>query len=239
MDAYETALRLIPPRWLDACRHGFYREAEEFRLRVGRGMSILCAGREHTLSGEPLREEELLRTLEKATGASLHSAAEEIARGFVSCQGLRIGICGLAVEQGGSVKGFRAYGSLAIRIPHEARGSCDGIFLRIKNSPAENTLILSPPGGGKTTALRELIRLYADSGRRVGVVDERGEIAAANGAQPGFDLGERSDVISLCGKRDNLIPLLKEQLQHSLSIVLIYLTSQRMGRDRLHESISP
>ena len=218
MDAFETALRLIPPRYLDECRRGFFRSTEEFRLRAGQAMTALCAGREHALPGEPLREEELLRTLEKATGASLHSAASEMARGFIACQGLRIGLCGVAVEQKGAVKGFRSYSSLTIRIPHEARGACDGFFPQLSASPRENTLILSPPGGGKTTALRELIRLYSNSGRRVGVVDERGEIAALSGAAPGFDLGPRCDVLSMCGKREGAMMLLRGMNEELLAV---------------------
>lgn len=218
MDAFETALRLIPPRYLDACRGGFYRSAEEFRMRTGRAMSALCAGREYPLPGEALREDELLRTLEKATGASLHSAAESIARGFVTYQGLRVGLCGAAVVRDGAVKTFRSYSSLTIRIPREARGACDDVFRQMRRSGFQNTLILSPPGGGKTTALRELIRLFSNDGYRVGVVDERAEIAALNGAAPGFDVGAHSDVISLCGKREGAMLLLRSMNEQILAM---------------------
>lgn len=218
MDVTETALRLIPPRYLDICRRSFGREAEEYRLRLGQSMTVICAGREHVLGGEPLREDELLRVLEKATGASIHSAAGEMARGFVSCHGLRIGLCGTAVMQGGSCKGFRRYTSLAIRIPHEARGACDGIYRALRGEPFENTLILSPPGGGKTTALRELIRLLSDGGRRVGVVDERGEIAALGSDGRGFDLGRGSDVLSFCAKREGAMMLLRGMNEQILAM---------------------
>ena len=217
MDAYESALRLIPPRYIDICRRSCA-GAEVFRLRVGQGMTALCAGRERRLPGDPLREEELLRVLEKATGASVHSAAAEMARGFVSWQGLRIGLCGVAVEHDGAFRGFRSYSSLSIRIPHEARGACDGIFRTMRDGSFVNTLILSPPGGGKTTALRELIRLFANSGRRVGVVDERGEIAAVCGARPGFDLGQACDVMSLCGKREGAMMLLRGMNEQILAM---------------------
>ena len=218
MNAQETALRLIPPRYLDVCRRSFDEHTEEYRLRLGRSMTVLCAGREHVLGGEALREDELLRVLEKATGASIHTAAGEMARGFVSFQGLRIGICGVAVEQNGTVKGFRRYSSLAIRVPHEARGACDTIYRSLRQKPFENTLILSPPGGGKTTALRELIRLLSNGGCRIGVVDERGEIAAASADGGGFDLGRSSDVLSLCGKREGAMMLLRGMNEEILAM---------------------
>lgn len=218
MNAFDTALRLIPPRYLDICRRSFGPAAEEYRLRAGRPMTVLCAGREHALPGEALREEELLRTLEKATGASLHSAAAEMARGFVACEGVRIGLCGVIVEQNGAVKGFRSFSSLAIRIPHEARGALDGVFRHMRSEPFENTLIVSPPGGGKTTALRELIRLHSDSGVRVGVVDERGELAAMSGGRAQFDLGRTSDVLSLCPKREGAMMLLRGMNEQLLAV---------------------
>lgn len=218
MDAWESALRLIPPRYLDTCRKSFGPDAEELRLRIGQSMSVLFSGREVVLPGEALREDELLRCLEKATGASLHSAAAEMSRGFIAHQGLRIGLCGTVVEQNGAVKGFRTFSSLSIRIPHEVRGACDGVFHAMGRALFENTLILSPPGVGKTTALRELIRLFSNSGMRVGVLDERGEIAAMSGARLGFDLGRGCDVLSLCGKREGAMMLLRGMNEQILAM---------------------
>ncbi len=218
MNAYETALRLIPARYLELCRHGFCEEAEEFRLRIGRKMTVLCAGRELELEGEELRESELMHTLEKATGASLHSVIAEMTRGFVSCDGVRIGICGTVTEQNGVIKGFRGYSSLSIRIPREIRGALACFTEELDKLPFPNTLILSPPGGGKTTALREVIRTLSDRGRRVGVVDERGELAAAGTTGPGFDLGKRSDVLSLCPKREATMMLLRGMNEQILAL---------------------
>lgn len=209
MDGTERALQLLPTKCLDRRCRGMLAGAEEIRLRLGQAPTMLRAGREYPLPCEPIAESDLLRTLEKATGASLHTAAPALSRGFLSYHGLRIGVCGTAFEREGAVGGFRSYSSLAIRIPRECRGVCDEIFSRLEAAKPGNLLILSQPGMGKTTALRELIRRFSTQGTRVGVVDERWEIAAAETGRAAFDLGEHCDVLSGIPKAQAAMMLLR------------------------------
>ena len=196
MNEWETALKLLPQRYWDRrCRETVCM-AEELRLRCGQSLTALIGGREYPLPGGEIREEELYRVLEKASEASLHTAAPAMANGYLSYGGLRIGLCGTPVLQNGQVCGFRSYSSLAIRIPGERRGILDGLWPELRRENSRSVLILSPPGGGKTTALRELIRLYSSEGIRVGVVDERCEIAAVANGRPQYELGRCCDVLS-------------------------------------------
>ena len=196
MNNHEHAMQLLPARYVEEYRQTAFGHAEEIRLRTGRRPGFIYRGTEHILSGDPLTETDLIRTMEKATGASVHTAMGEIAKGYVSSRGLRIGICGTAVMSGGEIKGFRNLSSLAIRIPQEHRGICDGVIRELYALGYENTLVISPPGMGKTTALREIIRRLSDGGTRFGVIDERNELAAFYGGMAQFDLGRRSDVIT-------------------------------------------
>lgn len=196
MNNHEHAMQLLPARYVEEYRQTAFGHAEEIRLRTGRRPGFIYRGTEHILSGDPLTETDLIRTMEKATGASVHTAMGEIAKGYVSSRGLRIGICGTAVMSGGEIKGFRNLSSLAIRIPQEHRGICDGVIRELYALGYENTLVISPPGMGKTTALREIIRRLSDGGTRFGVIDERNELAAFDGGTAQFDLGRRSDVIT-------------------------------------------
>lgn len=200
MNNHEHAMQLLPARYVEEYRQTAFGHAEEIRLRTGRRPGFIYKGTEHILSGDPLTETDLIRTMEKATGASVHTAMGEIAKGYVSSRGLRIGICGTAVMSGGEIKGFRNLSSLAIRIPQEHRGICDGVIRELYAQSYENTLVLSPPGMGKTTALREIIRRLSDGGTRFGVIDERNELAAFDGGTAQFDLGRRSDVITGASK---------------------------------------
>ena len=208
MERYETALQLLPGRYWSQLRE-IAPEVEEYRMRVGKPLSFVRSGREYSLSDELISETDLLRTLEKATGASLHTAAPAMARGYLCVRGVRIGLCGEMQWIDGAPKGFHSYSSLALRVPHECRGICDETMRTLYANGFLNTLILSPPGGGKTTALREMIRCISDRGTRISVCDERGELAASEGTIPGFDLGRHTDVLSACPKAEAAMMLLR------------------------------
>ena len=95
--------------------------------------------------------------------------------------------------------------SACIRIPREVKGIGERFCAR----PFPSTLILSPPGGGKTTLLRDIVRTLSNGGMRVGLCDERGEIAALSASSCGFDIGERTDVLSDCPKARAAMILLR------------------------------
>ncbi|MBR5094652.1 MAG: stage III sporulation protein AA [Oscillospiraceae bacterium] len=196
MDSLERGLGLLPISLRARAAERIPKDAEELRLRVGRPPSYLAEGREAPFAEERVDEELLLRVLEKATAASIHTAAGALAEGYWCYHGLRIGLCGTAIRRDGVVNGFRELSSLAIRIPRERRGICDATIGCIADPAFRNTLLLSRPGGGKTTALRELIRLLSERGYRICVADERNEIAAKDGAVQQFDLGPCTDVLT-------------------------------------------
>jgi len=207
MNGFDTALGLIPGRWIPACRK-YAESAEEFRLRVGQPLGFLINGKEYAMTGDAISQEELLRCLEKATEASLHTASQALSKGYIRYRGLRIGVCGSAIMQEGTFTGFRSIRSIAVRIPRECRGACDDVYHKLYTAGFQNTLLISPPGMGKTTALRELIRLLSDSGIRISVADERDELSGSAADTP-FDLGRCSDVMTGCGKAEASMMLLR------------------------------
>lgn len=193
MDAFQEACRLLPSELSRAlCA---FPAAEEIRLRAGRLPSVVLAGTEQVFSAQPVSTLVLQQILERATGASMHTAAPALANGYLPCGRLRIGVCGEGIMKGDSWTGFRSFGSLAIRIPHTAPEIDPVILSLVSQQPLRNTLIVAPPGVGKTSCLRELVRLVSDHGIRVSVADERNELAASENGRPGFNLGQCSDVI--------------------------------------------
>ena len=207
MNGFARAVNLLPQSIRQAASE--FSDAEEIRLRAGRRPSLLINGRERELNCPELDILDIQRIIEKMTGASLHTAANELAEGYLNCMGLRAGICGKAIIYNGELRGFKDFSSLAIRIPRECRGICAPFMEEIYLKGFRNTLLISGPGGGKTTALRELIRCLSDSGIRIGVVDERNELSASENGVFRFDLGSHSDVLVQMPKAAGAMMLLR------------------------------
>ncbi len=208
MDKESLALGLLPERWRQEAQEHI-RCAEEIRLRSDRRPTLLIRGAERPFSPETVKENDLLRILEKATGASLHAAQGALSEGYVNYRGIRLGVCGAAAMKTGETSVFHRVTSLAIRIPRERKGICAELIDGLLEEGYENTLVIGRPGAGKTTLLRELIRRLSDAGYRVGVADERNELSALDGEGATFDLGRCSDVLSGLPKGKAALMLLR------------------------------
>lgn len=186
--------------------------AEEVRLRAGQPMTVLVGGAEIPLGAENVAPQDLESVLEIGTQASLHSVRDSLRRGFVTLRGgYRLGLCGTAVTENGQMTGLRSLSSAALRISREIRGAAEAVFPAVmQNGSFCSTLILSPPGMGKTTLLRDMVRLLSDRYRfRVAVADERSEIAAMYEGKAQMDVGRRTDVLEGCGKAEGTMALLR------------------------------
>ncbi len=156
-------------------------------------------------------------TLEYVSNFSLYAYEDEIKNGYITMKGgNRIGLCGKAVTERGTVKNLRNISSMNIRLAHEYPGCADGVMKYIydENNGIHNTLIVSPPGCGKTTLLRDVIRQLSNGdevkkGVNVGVVDERSEIAACSFGIPQNDVGIRTDVLDGCPKTEGMMMLIR------------------------------
>ena len=206
---------LLPPRLrrgMEGLPYPVRHRVEEVRLRAGQMPMVVLNGEELPLPADgPVSERELSLTLEVATRASTHTALEQLRQGYFTLRGgHRVGLCGTAVTEDGRVKSFRHLSSLNIRIAHVVSGCGEEVLTRLRAGGSfPNTLILAPPGGGKTTLLRDLVRLLSNGGTRVGLADERGEVAALWEGVPQFDVGEHTDVLEGCPKAVGLMLLLR------------------------------
>ena len=202
---------------------------EEIRLRAGCPVSWVSGDREIVLSvpGDPTdarREnpgymgesgilcgpEDLTQILRRASDYAAYAVQDQLTAGFLSLPGgHRLGVCGQAVPGQNGIRSIRELQSVNLRIAREVPGAADGAVSLLWSHPA-STLILGPPGRGKTTVLRDLVRQISDRFReRIGLVDERGEIAACLGGVPQLRVGQRTDVLSLCPKERGILLLLR------------------------------
>ena len=173
------------------------RLAEELRLRCGVGAWLCLPGRTVGFHA-PVGRDEIEETLERATKCSYYAAEESLRAGYFTAEGgFRLGLGGSLLLRDGQPTGFRSVSSICIRIPHAVSCVTDELFSRLEG---KSVLIYSPPGGGKTTFLRDLVRRISDGGQRVSLVDERGELAALFDGTPQFDVGRHTDVIEGCPK---------------------------------------
>ncbi len=186
-------------------------KVEEIRLRAGQKPSAVVGDVEINILPEyRVKPSDLQLVLEIATRASVHSYADNIRMGFVSAEGgCRLGLCGIAATENGRVTALRRLSSVCIRIPHEKKGCADTVFERLVGEGFESTIIVSPPGGGKTTLLRELVRKLSEFGKRVCLVDERNEVAGTFEGESCFDLGEKTDILTGAPKAEGVFMLLR------------------------------
>ena len=178
-------------------------ELNEIRLRTDKPL-ILKFAKEDLILEHIVKQEEVLKSFEKICENSVYSYKRQICDGYITIRGgNRVGIVGSAVVENGQVININYISSLNFRIAREKIGCSDNMIKQIINYETNsiyNTLIISPPGGGKTTLLRDIVRNLSNGfedfkGKTIGVVDERGEIAAMYKGIPQNNVGIRTDVI--------------------------------------------
>lgn len=232
IDVFPSALRPL-------CRAGFEKgiELEEIRLRIGR--PVILSGRNGEYfwnqrkqllqrsrqEGYIWQEADMKETLSRMSQYSMYALEEELRNGFFTIQGgHRIGVAGRIVCEQGKIISFRNICSLNIRVARQMRGCARSLIpWIIQEDTIYNTLLLSPPGVGKTTMLRDCIRLLSEGtkdipGKKIGVVDERSEIAASFLGVPQNDLGDRTDVLDACPKAEGMRILLRSMSPQIIAV---------------------
>lgn len=196
-------------------------EAEEIRLIQGKPVFIRYPDGDYYISpkgvlsrdkknGIQISQKHIEELLERITKSSLYSVKDEIKNGYITIDGgHRIGIVGTAVTEENKVGFIKNISAMNIRLATEVVGASDKIISNIIDDGIKNTLIISPPGCGKTTLLRDLIRNISESGYCVAVADERCEIAAMHNGESVFELGGHTTVLEGCPKAYAMTTLLR------------------------------
>ncbi|MCM1122805.1 MAG: stage III sporulation protein AA [Ruminococcus flavefaciens] len=211
---------------------------QEIRLRVNVPAAVLIDNREWFVDAKgklvdmppyeaKSKSEELELILKHLCQYSVYAFADEIRQGFLTIQGgHRVGLSGQVILEGNDrVRNLKYIRYLNIRMAHEIRGVSDPIIPKLydKDGQVLNTLLISPPGCGKTTMLRDMIRNLSDGTRygkgvNVSVVDERSEIAGSYLGVAQNDVGIRTDVLDGCPKREGMMMLIRAMAPQVLAV---------------------
>lgn len=200
----------------------------EIRMGVHCPVRLIRCGEEYFLSetGHYTRKRERLPILhaedieavmKHVCSYSLYAFENEIRQGFLTVPGgHRIGLSGRVIlNEDLTIRNLSHICYLNIRISHEVQGVAKKVFpFLFQEGKIYNTLLVSPPGCGKTTMLRDLVRLFSDGndmfqGVQVAVVDERSEIAGCYQGIPQNHVGIRTDILDACPKRMGMMFLLR------------------------------
>ena len=184
----------------------------EIRLRTKCKVIIICGKNEIVLSCI-ITPKAILDILLNVSKNSIYAIQNDINNGFVVIRGgHRIGISGEVVYVDEKIKNIKNICSLNIRVARQIYGCADSILPKIiSGNTFLNTLIVSPPGCGKTTLIRDIIRQISNgipslnfSGKNVALIDERGEIASVYEGVASLDVGIRTDIMSNVNKANGM-----------------------------------
>ncbi len=202
-----------------------YGYLNEIRLRVNNPIVVYVKGQAYFLGENGLTTQEnsaIIVTKQmiediifRASEFSIYSINEELKKGYIVLKGgERLGICGTIVSENGEIKTLNKFTSINIRIPHEIKNcSLDAFSFLVDDEGLKNTLVISPPGAGKTTFIRDFVNQLSlrNLSYNVLILDERGEIA---GEAKELSVGKFTDVLSFCTKKNGFMQGIRSMSPH-------------------------
>jgi stage III sporulation protein AA len=205
---YDEILSYFPSELseIQSVNQNIWNTVEEIRIRIGQTICIRQHSSESFLS-HVITEKDIMKILENFSDNSIYSVQSNINNGYITIRGgHRIGISGTSIIEDTTIKNIKYISSLNIRIAREIKGCSESLLnYIIEDNMFKNSIIISPPGCGKTTILRDLVRYISNgyrnmNGKNIGLIDERSEIAAVYKGTPQNDVGIRTDIMNNCLK---------------------------------------
>ncbi|BCJ85930.1 stage III sporulation protein AA [Effusibacillus dendaii] len=230
---------------------------EEIRIRQEKPLQMYTHANDFFVDSEGLpvqesskayrvTEEDVAQTIQLLTRSSLYALEEELRRGYLTIAGgHRVGLTGKTVlSPDGFVQTLKQFSGLNIRIARQIPGAADSIKPYIVNPLTQrlcSSLIISPPQCGKTTLLRDLARQISDGilhpklrGLKVGIVDERSELAGSVNGVAQHAIGCRTDVLDGCPKAEGMLMMIRSM---SPDVLITDEVGREEDRDAIREAV--
>lgn len=226
----EQIVKYLPQRlrnFFNFLNENQLQQLQEIRFRVNRPLNLLFAHGDMFIgksglhsdprNGEIVSKEDVGQVILFLSHHSIYALDEELRQGFITIPGgHRVGFVGYSVVKEGELRQIKEFSGVNFRITREIPGCADATIPHIlkEDNDLHHTMIISPPRCGKTTLLRDLIRQLSNgtddfTGMKVGVVDERSELAGSFQGIPRHDLGNRTDVLDHCPKSVGMYLLIR------------------------------
>ncbi len=215
----ESVLQMLPLRISEQIAKlpdSIVAEIEEIRLRVSRKVEVASRGVPYFLP-YIFTKNDADQFISKIANHSFYTMDEELKKGYITIRGgHRIGLAGKVILENGYVKAIRHLSSFNIRIAREKIGVAESYLPYIYEQKWKSTMIIGPPQTGKTTLLRDLARIISTGIKekgipplKVGIVDERSEIAGCVNGTPQLHFGTRVDVLDACPKAEGMMMMIR------------------------------
>jgi len=187
-----------------------FADINEIRMRVNQKLIIVIKNKKFYLKNDMgdyiiVSKSMIDNFISRASENSIYACNDNIVNGYLTLKhGIRVGLCGNVVTDNGKVVTLKEFQAVNIRIPHLIRNcSVPAYDYIVKDDYINNTLIISAPGSGKTTFLKDLVYQLYNRGisKNVLIADERNEICSVVNGEPSENLGSFCDVYSNCSKK--------------------------------------
>lgn len=156
---------------------------------------------------------------------SVYAFEEELKNGYLTVEGgHRIGIVGQTVWEGNQMKSIKYFNAMNIRIAHEIKGVADGVLpFLLEDGVLKSTLLVSLPGRGKTTLLRDLVRKISNGSKycpakNISLIDERSELASCYLGVAQNDVGMHTDILDACPKASGIMMVLRSMSPQVIAV---------------------
>jgi len=222
-ESIRTFLGSEAARQIDAISPAEFENISEIRLRANQPMIVKMHGRDYAIGSSKVAllgdfangyrptPDDIYETMERMSRHSFYAFESELAMGYITLPGgHRVGVAGQVVLENGAVRSWKYISAINIRVAHSVVGCADVVLPHIiGDAGLMHTMIISPPGCGKTTLLRDIVRQISNKSMTVGLVDERSEVAGCFQGIPQNDVGIRTDVLDGCPKAIAMVMLLR------------------------------